>query len=268
MTPEERQLITGLFDRLKGAANAPRDPEAEALIIDAVRQQPYAAYVFAQTVIVQEEALKGAAARIQDLEVKLEAEAAKAREVAAAGSSSFLGGFGKSLFGSEPARPAAPSAVPPTGPRTGSGVPAWGGQPQQPGQPMQAPGGPWGGAMGAQPGMQQPQQGGMFGGGGGGFLKGAMATAAGVAGGALLYQGISSMFSGNQGATGAQSLLNPTAGETTGGAAGPADTASIGSDIFNPASTSTAGLTEASYDEEDNSADDAGYDDGGDDGWA
>ena len=87
MTPEERQLITGLFDRLKGAANAPRDPEAEALIIDAVRQQPYAAYVFAQTVIVQEEALKGAAARIQDLEVKLEAEAAKAREVAAAGSS-------------------------------------------------------------------------------------------------------------------------------------------------------------------------------------
>jgi acetylglutamate kinase len=34
MTPEERQLITGLFDRLKGAANAPRDPEAEALIID------------------------------------------------------------------------------------------------------------------------------------------------------------------------------------------------------------------------------------------
>jgi len=274
MTPEERQLITGLFDRLKGAANAPRDPEAEALIADAVRQQPYAAYVFAQTVIVQEEALKGAAARIQDLEVKLEAEAAKAREAAAtaaAGSSSFLGGFGKSLFGGEPARPAAPAAVPPTGPRTGSGVPAWGGQPQQPGQPgqpMQAPGGPWGGAMGAQPGMQQPQQGGMFGGGGGGFLKGAMATAAGVAGGALLYQGISSMFSGSQGATGAQSLLNPTAGETTGGAAGPADTASIGSDIFNPASTSTAGLTEASYDEEDNSADDAGYDDGGDDGWA
>lgn len=273
MTPEERQLITGLFDRLKGAANAPRDPEAEALITDAVRQQPYAAYVFAQTVIVQEEALKGAAARIQDLEVKLEAEAARAREAAAtaaAGSSSFLGGFGKSLFGGEPARPAAPAAVP----RTGSGVPAWGGQPQQPGQPgqpMQAPGGPWGGAMGAQPGMQQPQQGGMFGGGGGGFLKGAMATAAGVAGGALLYQGISSMFSGSgaaAGATGAQSLLNPTAGETTGGAAGPADTASIGSDIFNPASTSTAGLTEASYDEEDDSAHDAGYDDGGDDGWA
>jgi hypothetical protein len=79
------------------------------------------------------------------------------------------------------------------------------------------------------------------------------------------------MFSGSHGATGAtgpQSLLNPTAGETTGGAAGPADTASIGSDIFNPASTSTAGLTEASYDEEDDSAADAGYDDGGDDGWA
>ena len=36
-----------------------------------------------------------------------------------------------------------------------------------------------------------------------------------------------------------------------------------------PASTSTAGLTEAAYDDdEDDSADDAGYDDGGDDGWA
>jgi hypothetical protein len=124
MTPEERQLITGLFDRLKGAANAPRDPEAEALIADAVRQQPYAAYVFAQTVIVQEETLKGAVARIQELEVKLEAEAAKAREAAAAGSSSFLGGFGKSLFGGEPARPAAPAAVPPTGARTAA-TPVW-----------------------------------------------------------------------------------------------------------------------------------------------
>ncbi len=37
MSPEERQLLTGLFDRIRGAAATPRDPEAEALISDAVR---------------------------------------------------------------------------------------------------------------------------------------------------------------------------------------------------------------------------------------
>ncbi|MGA9488043.1 MAG: DUF2076 family protein, partial [Methylocella sp.] len=42
MSPEERQLLTGLFDRIRGAANAARDQEAEALIQDATRAQPYA----------------------------------------------------------------------------------------------------------------------------------------------------------------------------------------------------------------------------------
>ncbi len=35
----------------------------------------------------------------------------------------------------------------------------------------------------------------------GGFLRGAASTALGVAGGALLFQGINSMFSGNHGLT-------------------------------------------------------------------
>jgi hypothetical protein len=61
--------------------------------------------------------------------------------------------------------------------------------------------------------MQQPSQ-------GGGFLRNAASTAAGVAGGALLFQGISSMFSGGHhgGLPGGDSVKptdNLTAGAVT-----------------------------------------------------
>jgi hypothetical protein len=60
MSPEERRLITGLFDRIRSAANAPRDPEAEALIADAVKSMPYAPYFLAPAVLVQDQALRAA----------------------------------------------------------------------------------------------------------------------------------------------------------------------------------------------------------------
>ena len=34
MSPEERQLLAGLFDRMKSASSAPRDQEAEAFIAE------------------------------------------------------------------------------------------------------------------------------------------------------------------------------------------------------------------------------------------
>jgi hypothetical protein len=71
MSPEERQLITGLFDRIRSAANAPRDPEADALIADAVKSMPYAPYFLAQAVIVQDQALRAANERLQQLEARL-----------------------------------------------------------------------------------------------------------------------------------------------------------------------------------------------------
>src|SRR5690348_2035523 len=49
MTPEERQMLGGLFQRVNSAAAAPRDGEAEAFINDAVRAAPHAPYVLAQT---------------------------------------------------------------------------------------------------------------------------------------------------------------------------------------------------------------------------
>jgi hypothetical protein len=179
MSPEERQLLTGLFDRLRGAANNPRDKEAEALIADETRSQPYAPYLLAQTVIVQDQALRAANERLQELEARvkdLEQQAASAR------SGSFLGGLGSLFGGNAPPPPRPRSAVPP------SGAP-WQQQPpqgwQQPGYgqpyPQQAQPGPWGAPQAGQ---------------GGSFLKGALGTAAGVAGGVLLADSIRGLFAG------------------------------------------------------------------------
>ena len=184
MTPEERQLLSQLFARIRDAGQTPRDREAEDFIARAVQDQPYAPYLMAQTVIVQEEALKQAAARIDALEAEL-----KAKE----GSGSFLSGTSKSLFGG--------GSVPSVGAR-----PAEAGRPNPWGQSPGAPRAPMGQAM-QQPFNQGPLQS-PFGqqGAGGGFLRTAMATAAGVAGGALLMHGLQSMFGGQAHAQDIQSL--------------------------------------------------------------
>lgn len=72
MTPEDRRAIEGLFQRLaeveRGAE--PRDAEAEALIRDLLARQPAAAYYMAQTVLVQETALREARRQIDELEAE------------------------------------------------------------------------------------------------------------------------------------------------------------------------------------------------------
>jgi len=68
MTPQERQLVDDLFDRLAKVESAPRDGDASQAIQDGLRKAPNAIYALVQTVLVQDEALKRAAARIQELE--------------------------------------------------------------------------------------------------------------------------------------------------------------------------------------------------------
>src|SRR5206468_2316172 len=68
MTPQERQLVDELFDRLAALENAPRDREAERAVIDGLDRAPHAPYALVQTALVQDEALKRADARIRDLE--------------------------------------------------------------------------------------------------------------------------------------------------------------------------------------------------------
>ena len=72
MTPQERELITKLFDRLAALENAPRDPDAERAIAEGLARAPHAVYPLVQTVLVQDEALKAANARIEELQAALE----------------------------------------------------------------------------------------------------------------------------------------------------------------------------------------------------
>src|SRR5271163_5122981 len=196
MNPQEKELLTTLLDRVKNAPRQDKDPEADALIRQALAAQPDLPYYLTQTVLIQDLSLHQAQQRIADLEKQL----ADAQQAAKPSVGSFLGG----LFGSRP--PAQASGPAQAGPWTRSPQVAAAPPAQPYGQPGYAP----------QPGYgQQPMGGGLMGGaGGGGFLRSAAATAAGVAGGALLSQGISSLF-GNHYAGGLMSGgMTPGLGES------------------------------------------------------
>jgi hypothetical protein len=68
MTPQERALVTELFERLATLEGTRRDPEAERLIVDGFAHAPNAAYALVQTVLLQDEALNRAEARVRELE--------------------------------------------------------------------------------------------------------------------------------------------------------------------------------------------------------
>ena len=53
MTPQEKDLLTTLLARLKGAGGQPKDPEADALIRQAMAEQPDMPYYLVQTVLIQ-----------------------------------------------------------------------------------------------------------------------------------------------------------------------------------------------------------------------
>ena len=164
MQSQERDLIAGLFGRLQPFESQPRDPDAEALIRDFVARQPASPYLFVQTILVQEQALKAAQERIAELESKTDAPPAAA---------GFLG----------------------SAPRIGP----WGAQPQAaaPQAPVPATRSPLQAALAPQPA-------------GGGFLRTALTTAAGVAGGALLFEGIRGLMGSNPGPFGSAAALQPS----------------------------------------------------------
>lgn len=190
MTPQERDLLEGLFSRIRTAPPGPRDAEADAYITAQVRQSPQAAYLLTQTVIVQEEALRAAAARIDELTARV-TELEDAQRGAQAQPSSFLGNIGKSMFGgqdqsSAPARGSVPSAGgarqfgrEDDAPRPAGGI----------AMPNAAPAANRWTQQGRPIAGAEPQQA-----GGGSFLKGALGAAAGVAGGMLLANSLSGLF--------------------------------------------------------------------------
>src|SRR5438874_12610000 len=92
MTPQERELIADLFDRLAQLERQPYDPDAERAIRDGLRRAPHAIYPLVQTVLVQDEALKAANARIEALE-------SSASDATSATPSGFLDNMRDVLFG-------------------------------------------------------------------------------------------------------------------------------------------------------------------------
>ena len=69
---QEREIISGIFQRLEQAASQPRDPETERFIADKIRQQPYAPYAMAQMIYVQEEAIKSLNQQVEELRAEVE----------------------------------------------------------------------------------------------------------------------------------------------------------------------------------------------------
>ncbi|CAM3702894.1 ABC transporter substrate-binding protein [Pseudomonas reidholzensis] len=184
MNTEEQSLIDGLFGRIKQAEDPsqPRDAQAQACIEAHVRQQPAAPYYMAQAILVQEAAIKRLDEQNQQLQNELKQARAQA-EAPREGNSG--GGFLSSIFGGGGgARSAAPAPQSqPAQQRPAAPAPSGGGwrEPSAPGYsapPQQQAG------FNAAPARAGAPS----------FLGGAMQTAAGVAGGVLLAQGISSLF--------------------------------------------------------------------------
>ena len=174
MTPQEQEMIGDLIDRVNKTQLTEKDPDAEEMLRDGLGKNPDTLYILAQTVLVQKYALEQAQAQLAQAKAQIEQMQQHPEPKRA---TSFLG----SLLG----RDEAPAPPPPPPPPPQGYAPQQGYPPQQGYAPAQAypPYAPVGGGFGAPIG-------------GGGFLRGAMQTAAGVAAGALAFQGIESLMHG------------------------------------------------------------------------
>jgi hypothetical protein len=216
MTPQERQLVAELFDRLATLEDERRDPDAERAIADELARAPHAPYALVQTVLVQDEALKRADTRIRDLEAAVDTPAPREGR--------FLDNMRSALFGERAqARGSVPSVQPDNAPM---GVPPAFRTDAPPASPL----GP----------MQDAGR-------GGSFLGTAAAAAAGVIGGSLLLDGIRSMFGHHPGALGQTAFDPGLSGETR----SPSD-AGAGGDLAREAGIDDIGRSHsAAYDDGD-----------------
>jgi uncharacterized protein len=242
MTPQEAQLVDGLFDRLAKLESAPRDAAAERLVADGLQRAPHAVYALVQTALVQDEALKRANARIEELQAQTaEAEPAERRPA------SFLDTMREAVTGRAAAHGSVPRVRPPMpGTETRALQPAGaqqenfqpqGSQPQGGYPPPPPPGYPSGAPFSP----------------GGSFLGNAASTAAGVIGGSLLLNSIRSAFGKDVGSFGSKS---------SGGAAG--DSTSPWSNTADPSAGKSDLGRDLGADKVGDQADDAGNDPSGD----
>ena len=158
MTPQESSMLQDLIRKIEETQLTEKDPEAEQLLQQGLSRDPDATYKLAQTVLVQNLALNQARAQIQQMQQAQQ-------QAQPAHSTSFLGG----LLGH---RDPSPPPPPP---------PPYQQVPYQQVPPQYAPAPQY-----AEPGPSPA----------GSFLRSAATTAAGVAAGALAFEGIESLMHG------------------------------------------------------------------------
>ncbi len=165
MTPSENQALQDFLTQLVAIRGIAKDPQASALIANAVAQQPDAAYLLVQRAMLLQKELDQATAQVQQLQKALDVERASP-------ATSFLdaaNAWGNSakpaapLFSGNPPANMAQSPLPISMPNSGPVLTA--------------------------------SNTGFFGSNAGSMLGTVAATAAGVAGGALLYHGIENLMS-------------------------------------------------------------------------
>jgi hypothetical protein len=174
VTPQEDQLLNALIDRLNQTQLQEKDPDAEALLNERLSGNPDALYMLAQTVLVQNIALDQAKAQISQLQQQV--QQAQQQRPQPAHTTSFLG----RLLGERDEQPSGQQQAPAPG--------------YQPVAPQYAP--PQAQYGASQYGAPQYQQMPYAPAGQPSFLRGAFQTAAGVAAGALAFEGIESMLHG------------------------------------------------------------------------
>jgi uncharacterized protein len=240
MTEQEKQLITGLADRIRNAPAPQIDRDADDLIRRTIGSRPDGLYILTQTVLIQEMALNQAKQQIEALKQQ---------------TGQPLGNFlpqsqpepesGGQRWGRE-----APPAPPPSGGYRGSSYqheapqpPAYSAPPQQPGSGFS------------------------------GFLHNAATTAAGVLAGELAWSSLTSLFGHHGGYYGGGFLGGPVGGISPGSETiinnyyeEPGDTRDRDDDSrFADAASQDQNISPDIDDERDNSgdrfADDSGNDD-------
>jgi hypothetical protein len=84
MTPDERSMLQHFIGDLSQSRGTTKDPEADAMIHQALQANPDAAYLLVQHAILADQALQAAQAQIEQMQAQLGPSAP---------SGSFLGGY-------------------------------------------------------------------------------------------------------------------------------------------------------------------------------
>ena len=180
MSPQEMQVLQNFLDQLVQVQGVNPDPQAANMINAAVARQADASYLLVQRVLLQEQALTVANSQIASLQADLREQKALNAASAADSGRPFLDPASSAWGNSAASRPLSPAAPAPTATATSvtgqplSAYPAV--------NPLNAP-------------CQAPQTTSSFFGNTGGSMLGTVAaTAASVAAGAFLYQGLNHLI--------------------------------------------------------------------------